>query len=317
MKRTRLALAIFAVASPASAQDWTNVGGNARRNGHSPVVEPIKSDLLWSNSDDPAVETHALFVDDERVVTVRQESNPPPGGPFDDPIVAVDLETGASLYESPCFGSIIIPMFSMPFVSSDGAFVYMNDTNGNGAVLHCFADTGSSLDPVWSVPTLMTFEPLHAIGSDGSILSASRTHEVVRYDGITGAELARSAPLDPGGLGLDLAKVAVDRYGTVFVTNGDYSGSPYQGKLWVLTPDLATIHFERNLNDPEDAGPALGPRGTLLVADLDGVGDVVVEDEPMWAAWRDVLARHGCRVRQYQVGRAVGCAHADRDVGAR
>ncbi|MCB9846046.1 MAG: PQQ-like beta-propeller repeat protein [Phycisphaeraceae bacterium] len=87
-----------AVATSASAQDWSNLSGNAARNGQSPAIGPTAPDLAWDNNDDFSIIAWAPFSEGDRVFTVREAGFPQQGGAANDAIVAYDLGTGGELW---------------------------------------------------------------------------------------------------------------------------------------------------------------------------------------------------------------------------
>jgi len=99
-KSTTLTAAIVAVAlsSTAAAQNWTNYGGNAARNGQSSVVGPTTTNLLWSDSSYYSIIAWAPFVLDGRVFVIREAGFPASGGAANDLLVAYDLATGTELW---------------------------------------------------------------------------------------------------------------------------------------------------------------------------------------------------------------------------
>ena len=88
-------LALFAAASSATAQDWTNSGGNAQRNGMTAAYGPLSPQPLWS-SGPPSIAGWQPVVVGDRVFVVRQTAFG--GGANDAPIFALDLATGAQLW---------------------------------------------------------------------------------------------------------------------------------------------------------------------------------------------------------------------------
>jgi sugar lactone lactonase YvrE len=92
--------AVLGFAAAASAQDWPNLGGNAARNGLSPVFGPASAQLAWSNTTDFSLIAWAPFTEGNRVFTVRESGFPQSGGAANDAIVAYDLATGAELWRT-------------------------------------------------------------------------------------------------------------------------------------------------------------------------------------------------------------------------
>jgi len=94
------ALLLACLALPAAAQDWTNLGGNALRNGLSGAHGPTDATPRWTNTDDPALITWAPFVADGTVFTVREAGFPQSGGPAGDAIVAYDVTDGSEAWRT-------------------------------------------------------------------------------------------------------------------------------------------------------------------------------------------------------------------------
>lgn len=88
----RLAFAFLVAAAPA-AQDWTNSGGNAARNGRSPAYGPLTAQLAWSGSRSSIIAWQPVTAGD-RVFVVRQTGFPPSGEPNGSPVVCHDLVSG-------------------------------------------------------------------------------------------------------------------------------------------------------------------------------------------------------------------------------
>ena len=98
---TRLLPVVVAAAST-HAQDWTNTGGNAQRNGLTAAYGPLSPQLLWSNGPPSIIAWNPVVVGN-RVFVVRQTGGaqlgaPPAGAPNDAPVFALDLATGAQIW---------------------------------------------------------------------------------------------------------------------------------------------------------------------------------------------------------------------------
>ena len=186
-------------------------------------------------------------------------------------ITKLDMATGAILYSSP-----LMPGFTeqnQPFLSPDGATVYMARTQNNVLTdfLYAFGDDGTQLTPLWNVPVRWTTSHDHGIGDDGSIYTFTQANEFVRLDPATGAITANAGVLAPIGTGNLSPRTAVDGAGNVYVTNG-WTGTPAtNGRLWAFTADLSVNLFTLTLDNPNQGGPALGDGGTLVVTDRVGV----------------------------------------------
>jgi len=90
-------LVLPVLASPSSAGDWNNVGGNAGCNGATSELGPESPTLLWSGAKSSIIAWQPV-TEGPRVFVVRQSSFVPSGVPNDAPIVCYDVETGAELW---------------------------------------------------------------------------------------------------------------------------------------------------------------------------------------------------------------------------
>ena len=82
----------------ASTQDWTNLGGNAQRNGMSSAVGPSADELAWSNTDDFSIIAWHPVTLGERAFAIRESGFP--GVTANDKLVAYDLATGQELWST-------------------------------------------------------------------------------------------------------------------------------------------------------------------------------------------------------------------------
>lgn len=87
-------LASLACVSGVLAQDWTNAGGNAARNGRTAAYGPLTAQLAWSGSRSSVIAWQPVIAG-SRVFVVRQTGFPPSGEPNGSPVVCHDLVTGA------------------------------------------------------------------------------------------------------------------------------------------------------------------------------------------------------------------------------
>jgi hypothetical protein len=108
--------ALFAV--PLHAGDWTNNGGNAARNGLSAEIGPTAADVLWSGAASSIIAWQPM-VSGSRVFVVRQTGFPLGGEPNGSPIVCLDLDTGAVLWER-----------DIPYVAGDWTTWLLGTSNG-------------------------------------------------------------------------------------------------------------------------------------------------------------------------------------------
>lgn len=100
LRLDRALLALLLLAAPLQAQDWSNYGGNAQRNGRTALAGPESANLLWSNAADFSLISWHPFVLGERVFTVREAGFPQSGGAANDAIVAYDLYDGTELWRT-------------------------------------------------------------------------------------------------------------------------------------------------------------------------------------------------------------------------
>lgn len=131
--------------------DWSNSGGNAGRNGQTSEVGPDTPDLLWPAGTpvSSAIIAYQPIIEGDRLFMVRQNSFIPNNVPNDSPIVAKDLQTGATLW------TVNLPYSSGQWTAWAGGArngrVYASRSGNGGssqARLHCLdAATGAMLWP--------------------------------------------------------------------------------------------------------------------------------------------------------------------------
>ena len=85
-------IVLAAVSADGSAQDWTNSGGNAQRNGLTTAYGPLSPQALWS-AGPQSLNAWRPVVAGDRVFVVRQTGGtsntaPPQGAPNDTPGLA-------------------------------------------------------------------------------------------------------------------------------------------------------------------------------------------------------------------------------------
>lgn len=178
-------------------------------------------------------------------------------------ITAVDLTTGVKQYSAPGIVGGLIQQVA-PFVGPDGT-VYAPRTQNNPITdfLVAYTDTGAALVEKWRVP--LGFVPFASfgVGPDGSVYSYSPALEIQRLDPDTGALVDSSTPVPNDGV--FSARMAIDKDGTVYLTNGGFGG----GKLLAYSPDLAPL-WNVAVPGVNVGGPALGQDGTLVVCSTTG-----------------------------------------------
>ena len=139
-----LSLLVVGPLANATPRDWSNNGGNARRDGLTPAVGPEAPTLAWSGGRQSVIAWQPV-IEGSRVYMVRQTGFPPEQ--IGSPIVCQDLATGAELW------SANIPANAGDWTTwvagvKDGR-VYASRSGNGGSVsarLHCLdAATGATL----------------------------------------------------------------------------------------------------------------------------------------------------------------------------
>jgi outer membrane protein assembly factor BamB len=182
--------------------------------------------------------------------------------PYGPAVVAYDLATGDSLYESHGIGGGYVQQLGL-FVGPDGT-VYAPRTQNNPVTdsLVAFRDNGSSLEPKWSVTLGYVPFSSYGVGPDGSVYGYTPDYEIVRIDPASGIAIDTSEVISFGFPAKP--RMAIDQNGILYVTNGDYG----TGALYSFDPDL-TLRWSETVINVNLGGPALGANGTLVVC---GVG---------------------------------------------
>jgi outer membrane protein assembly factor BamB len=149
-----------------------------------------------------------------------------------------------------------------PMVAPDGT-VYLPRTQNNPQAdfLYAFDDTGSVLTQRWAVPTLWTTSTELAVGPDGSVYHLAPGRLLTRLDPATGQIVDQSAvpiPFDGSGL---TPRLAADREGRIYLTNGAFTN----GRLMAFHPDTTPM-WDVPFRNVNIGGPSFGPDGTLVVA---------------------------------------------------
>ncbi|HRQ74253.1 MAG TPA: PQQ-binding-like beta-propeller repeat protein, partial [Phycisphaerales bacterium] len=88
---------LVCLATTAVAQDWTNAGGNAGRNGRTTEIGPDGADVLWTGGRSSIIAWQPVTLG-RRAFMVRQTGFPPEPNSDESPVVAMDLDTGAELW---------------------------------------------------------------------------------------------------------------------------------------------------------------------------------------------------------------------------
>jgi outer membrane protein assembly factor BamB len=88
----------LSLAGSAHGQSWSNLGGNGRMNGLSPVAGPDSaSDLAWQGGA-PSLIAWPVMSEGRRIFTVRQSAEATAPVSTDSTIHALDVETGVTLW---------------------------------------------------------------------------------------------------------------------------------------------------------------------------------------------------------------------------
>lgn len=145
----------------ACAQDWSNSGGNAGRNGLTGELGPDSADVLWTGGRPSSIAWQPV-IEGGTVYVVRQTGFPPEPDSDESPVVAMDLDTGAELW----FADI-------PFEEGDWT-TWIAGARG-GLVFACRGGNGST-----------SFAKMYALdAADGSVVWTSEDDvSAGAYDGV-------------------------------------------------------------------------------------------------------------------------------------
>ncbi len=135
---TAIGAAVGALAPCAAAQDWTNSGGNAGRNGLTDAMGPDGAEELWRGGANSIIAWQPV-IEGDRIFVVRQSGFPPEPGSDESPVIAMDLETGDELWRR-----------DIPFETDDWTTWIAGATGG--LVFACRGGNGStSFAPVYAL----------------------------------------------------------------------------------------------------------------------------------------------------------------------
>lgn len=170
-------------------------------------------------------------------------------------MVRYDLNSGTRMYEGPVMPGFLTQ--NTPFVGPDGT-VYMNRCQGNASVdfLYAYQDDGTQFLEKWHVPTIGGAAHEYGVGADGSVYVTVSGPRLARLNPATGATLQTTAVI----AGFSSARMALDPSGTVFFSNGGFSG----GRLYSYNADLSD-RWNVPAQNINIGGPSLGAHGTLVV----------------------------------------------------
>jgi len=135
------------VAAGANAQNWSNSGGNAGRNGLTSELGPDAADVLWTGGRQSVIAWQPV-IDGSTVYMVRQTGFPPEPNSDESPVVAMDLDSGQELW-----------FRHIPFEADDwttwvagakGGLVFASrGGNGSTSFAPVYALDGATGDTVW------------------------------------------------------------------------------------------------------------------------------------------------------------------------
>jgi outer membrane protein assembly factor BamB len=244
------------LAATAFAQNWSNAGGNAQRNGQTTEAGPASPDILWDGGRTSIIAWQPV-IEGRRVFMVRQSAFPPESDRS--PVVAMDLDTGDELW----FRNIPADLdhwTTTVLGVKDGRVYASRAGNGSSVSAPIYALDAETGDTLWvSIEeTRMGAYDGAVFAGDGDIIAADfRT--IKRFDAETG----------------DLVWAA-DRSCSV---SGTCGGAIYDGKVYVIDAaagghrvkrfDLDTGAFEVQSELMEgftiQTTPMIGPDGTIYV----------------------------------------------------
>ena len=274
---------VLPIVRPAAAQDWTNAGGNAQRNGQYDGWGPIAADFLWSSGPSTIIGWQPVTAG-KRVFAVRQLGFPPGAEPGASPVVAYDLDTGTELW------SVDVPFDAGDWTTwvagtSNGQVYVARSGNGDTSEAPLYALDQTTGAVVWT-----SQDEIRASGYDGVVFAPDGDPivawgtSVVRIDADSGGTVWQSSrqcsvTSSCGGALFGDALYLVDvAPGGHVVKRFDlatgafqYQGSLMPGFLVQSTPMVApdgAIVFSRTQNNPitdflyvfDDSGTALTER---------------------------------------------------------
>ncbi|MDX2146097.1 MAG: PQQ-binding-like beta-propeller repeat protein [Planctomycetota bacterium] len=270
---------------PVLANDWTNTGGNARRNGLSSVLGPDAATLLWSRPEFSII-AWAPVSADGRVYVIKEFGFPTNGGAANDDVVAYDQETGLQLWRRslPFGGDTTRDWIAWIAGARDGKVYASRSGNGASVSQVMYALDGATGNTVWTSasPTAAGSYDGVVFAPDGDLVVAD-FRNITRINSTDGSTVWRVPRLGSvsgncGGAATDTAIFIVDAspMGNVIkkfdLETGQflYQSSPMAGFTTqnspFLSPDGTSVYFARSQNNqPVDNFYAFTDTGTALV----------------------------------------------------
>jgi len=237
--------------------DWSNAGGNARRNGLSEVKGPLRADLLWSGGPTSII-SWLPVTEDNRLFVVRQRGWP--GSTNDSMVFAKDLLIGQTLW------NVSIPYHTNDWTTwvagvKNGQVYASRSGNGASVLDNLYALDAETGDALWVSTVLIDAGPYDGVvfAADGDPVIASFT-DIWRFNSEDGSLVWQA-----------------NRVGSV---SGSCGGALFQNSLYVA--DAAPgghiiVRFDvetgqRLYESPVMSGftlqntPFVGPDGTIYLS---------------------------------------------------
>lgn len=215
-----------------SAADWSNLGGNAQRNGQSFGNGPITDTLHWANDDDFSIISWHPVIHANRVFSIRQAAFP--AATAGDTLVAMDLESGAEVWRVvvPYGGDSSMEWIAHVMGASDGRVYAARSGSGRFTPIYAFdAETGS---PVWVSEFETGAGPqesaVFAPNGDLIVADSLQLARIDSADGSTVWEVARSCAVS-------------GNCGAVLSNDGIFIDQPVPNGQTISKFDLATGAF--------------------------------------------------------------------------
>lgn len=268
--RTVLTLSVILLSSAAHAQDWSNSGGNAARNGLSAALGPVTdSDSRWTVNSS-AIISWAPFTQGNQVFAVRETGFPTNGGAANDAVVAWDLATGTEQwrYTIPFSGNTSQDWIAWIAGCRDGAVYASRSGNGASVSQVMYALDASNGAVRWASQDRTTAGAYDGVvfAPNGDLIVADfrNVTRIRATDGTTAWRVARlgSVSGNCGAAATDSALFIVDAVvGGHAVKKLDLATGQllYQGPVMTgftaqnspfLSQDGTTVYFARSQNNP-------------------------------------------------------------------
>jgi outer membrane protein assembly factor BamB len=264
-----------------SLVDWTNLGGNAQRNGMSSAVGPTTDELAWSNTDDFSIIAWHPVTLGERVFAIRESGFP--GASANDKLVAYDLATGEELWSTvvPYGGDPNEEWIAYAAGTHDGKVYAARGGSGRTTPIYAFdAETGNL---VWSSLFETVAGPYDGVvfAPDGDMIVGD-FNSIARIESTDGSivwQTQRPCPVSEScgaALGNGAAYIVEQTVGGPAVVRFDLATGERQyasdglGGLTAQNPPFVgpdgTVYFARSQNNPDvDFLYAFDDTGSALV----------------------------------------------------